>query len=235
MGDFEPLAHGNRVILPKAYKMKPTKTHLFILSFFSLWTLAWVIHNFLASSFLPALKTTPNVDLLYWAIAKILVWVVFPYYYVQQVLRAANPKHFLGLQNVKTGILFGLLASLIWVTCSFLLNPGALSFSFSLTWLWVFTGTPICEEFTFRGVILPCLQQNGTKFWLANLATSALFVLIHCVGWSFQGVLTTNLLSITAVSIFVFSLAAGWLRYKTASLSGSIVLHALNNLFASLR
>jgi hypothetical protein len=71
------------------------------------------------------------------------------------------------------------------------------------------------------------------SFWPANIVTSVIF--IHCLGWAFQGVLATNLFSVTAGSVMIFRLVAGWWRYKSDSLYGGIILHSLNNLFPALK
>jgi membrane protease YdiL (CAAX protease family) len=57
---------------------------------------------------------------------------------------------------------------------------------------------------------------------------------MHCLGWAFQGVLQNNLFSISAISILLVSLIAGWLRHKSDSLYSSIIFHSVNNFFASI-
>ncbi|MBN1915497.1 CPBP family intramembrane metalloprotease [Candidatus Dojkabacteria bacterium] len=167
---------------------------------------------------------------------KIIVWVVFPIIYIKKNSPFENIKKFIGLQNAKRGILYGLYVSIAWITLSyFFQGPPKLNLVFSLTLLWVIAGTPISEEFSFRGIILPGLQKAGMAFWPANIITSVIFICIHCLGWAFQGVLATSLFSVTSCSILLFSLVAGWLRYKSDSLYGSVILHSLNNLFSALK
>lgn len=94
--------------------------------------------------------------------------------------------------------------------------------------------TPIFEEITFRGFIvsgLLALKVEGKK---TNLITTLLFVLIHMVGWSFQGVLMAHLTSTAWLSIVVVSLIAGFLRIHSGSLRASILLHIGNNAIAGL-
>jgi len=215
---------------------KYKKTSVFVALFFLVWTLAWLIHNFLASTIWLSLDTSDNQNLLYWAIIKVIVWVIFPIIYIKRVSPSESIKKFIGLQNAKKGILYGLGASIIWIILSyFFQGQPSPDFVFSLTFLWVITGTPVSEEFTFRGIILPGLQKTGMAFWPANIITSVIFIFIHCLGWAFQGVLVTNLFSVTAGSILLLSLVAGWLRNKSDSLYSNIILHSLNNLFSALK
>ena len=211
------------------------KIILFVVLFFLLWTVAWLVHILLANTVLPTLKSSNNYDLLFWAAMKIIVWIVFPFYYVRKILRPAGEREFIGLQNVKKGILYGVAAGLVWVAVSYVFHgQSVFDFTFSFTLLWLITGTPIAEEFTFRGVILPGLQEPGMRFWPANIITSILFFLIHCLGWAFQGALSVNLVPLTAGSILLLSLVCGWLRYRSNSLYSSMILHSINNLLAAI-
>lgn len=211
----------------------------FILLFFGLWTLSWLLYKFLAQTVCPQLEASSTYRLLYWVVMKILVWIAFPVLYVKKVLKVKNLNQFLGLQKAKYGIIYGVITSIIWIAISYILshiqvNQATLNLDFSLTFLWVVTGTPIAEEFTFRGVILPGLQKANLGFWLSNIVTSFLFVLVHCLGWAFQGSLAINLVPMVIGSIFLISLVAGWLRYKADSLYGSTILHAVNNFYSSI-
>lgn len=212
------------------------KTVLFVVSFFLLWTLAWLFHNLLAQTIWPSLSLSHNQALIYWAIMKILIWIVFPAIYARKVIKPESSQQFLRLGNAKRGVAFGLVAGLVWIGLSYLLQgKDTFHLAASATVLWTITGTPIAEEFTFRGVILSGLQKAGMKFWPANAITSIIFVLIHCLGWAFQGALTTNLNPVLVGSILLVSLTAGWLCHKSNSLYSSVVLHSVNNLYSAIR
>lgn len=74
---------------------------------------------------------------------------------------------------------------------------------------------PIAEEFIFRGMLFPFIQQLGyPKF--AWFGVSALFALIHMNAPTF-------------VPLFVFALALTWLYEKTDNLLAPITAHALFN------
>ncbi|MFA6272343.1 MAG: type II CAAX endopeptidase family protein [Patescibacteria group bacterium] len=211
----------------------------FIISFFLLWTGAWILHNLLAETIWQALANSENLNMLYWAVMKMCVWIIFPIFYVKRIFKLPGIEKFCGIHNLKNGIIFGVIASIIWVISSYFVESMKTSqvifnFAASFTFFWVMTGTPIAEEFTFRGVIQSALQKSGMRFWYANIITSIIFLLMHCLGWAFQGLLQTNLFSISAVGILLVSLIAGWLRYKSDSLYSSIIFHSVNNLFASI-
>ncbi len=219
--------------------MKYKKIILFIIIFFILWAGAWLLHDLLEATIWPILGSLNNYNLLYWVIMKILVWVIFPIFYVKKILQVKDNNKLYGLQYLKRGIIYGLVAGLIWFIGSYIIEyfkagEAVFKITASFTFIWLITGTPFTEEFTFRGVIQPRLQKYGMKFWFANIITSIIFILIHCLGWSFQGTLTTNLFSINAGSILLISLIVGWLRYKSKSVYSSILFHSINNLFSSI-
>ncbi len=90
-----------------------------------------------------------------------------------------------------------------------------------LLWLAMVVVAPITEELLFRGF----LHRGWSPSWLGTsgtiVLTSALWALLHQqYGW--LGILF----------IFVMGLLFGWLRQRSGTTTVTIVLHALNNLFA---
>jgi membrane protease YdiL (CAAX protease family) len=79
---------------------------------------------------------------------------------------------------------------------------------------------PLGEEFLFRGVLLDGLQRHISFRW-ANVIQAVLFALAH-----------ENLRM--APFLFTMGMLAGYLRRKTGSLTTGVVVHAVNNLVASL-
>lgn len=213
--------------------MRLKQISIFIVAFFGLWFLSWILHDSLANIW-PNLLQNESANLTYWALMKVLVWILFPYIYVLKIIKPESTKSFLGLKNSKKGIIYGLVAGLIWTVISVVAQQPSFDVAISLVTIWLITGTPIAEEFTFRGVILPGLEKCGMKFWPANIVTSLLFLLVHFLGWAFQGSLVNNLTVLLLGSILLLSLAVGWLRQKTESLYGSIILHAINNFVSTL-
>lgn len=88
-------------------------------------------------------------------------------------------------------------------------------------WVTVYFGVfavviaPVAEEFIFRGMLFPFVQQLGFPK-LAWFGVSALFALIHMNAPTF-------------VPLFVFALALTWLYEKTDNLLAPITAHALFN------
>jgi membrane protease YdiL (CAAX protease family) len=90
--------------------------------------------------------------------------------------------------------------------------------------------TPVFEEIMFRGYIQSSLAALKTPFLLTDLITTALFLVPHCIGWNFQGVLSANL-TIGGISVIaILSLVLGFVRYTSKSLVGNVLLHVINNL-----
>ncbi|MCG6189007.1 CPBP family intramembrane glutamic endopeptidase [Maribellus maritimus] len=75
---------------------------------------------------------------------------------------------------------------------------------------------PILEELIFRGIILDGLLKNYSPE-KSILLSSFLFGLVHLNPWQF-------------VTGFIIGLFAGWVYYKTQSLSLTIIIHATANL-----
>ena len=208
---------------------------LLVVLFLLLWIGAWIIHNELALVGLQ-LMAGSDTDTVYWLLAKFLVWVVFPFLYFAQPLR--KQAEFIGLQskNLRRGLLFGIGASALWFALSsarfFLTGQHfGLSMSFFIAFYTVIL-TPIAEEILFRGYIQSALIALKTNFWLANIVTTLLFLVPHCIGWSFQGVLSANLTIGGIGAIALISLFLGFVRYQSDSLVGSMLLHMVNNLIS---
>lgn len=79
---------------------------------------------------------------------------------------------------------------------------------------------PVVEELIFRGVLLEAFRARVT-FWFAALAQAVLFVVLH-EQWQ------------SMPYLFVFALVATWLARRSQGLLAPIVLHSVNNAFASL-
>jgi membrane protease YdiL (CAAX protease family) len=106
-----------------------------------------------------------------------------------------------------------------------------LNLALTTSWINAVVIAPVVEELLFRGVILKSLNTK-LKFAYSNLLTAFLFLIIHLPGWYFKNKLRENILNPVggAFSIFLLGLLFGWVAQKTKSVSGSIVVHCLNNL-----
>lgn len=79
--------------------------------------------------------------------------------------------------------------------------------------------TALPEEWFFRGYFMSRLEQIGLNGWYANIATSALFALLHVPTQGLFG-----------LSVFVPSLFFGWVYLRSRDLGLVILLHALSNI-----
>lgn len=207
---------------------------IFIIGIFLLWVAAWLLHQ----SWLGFLNRQTGYELTYWATMKALVWVVYPWLYWRKKL--PNLRDFIGLSptTMQRGYRWGSIATVIWLVGLLLVNlltkKEFVGVDTWATYIYVITLTPIFEEIMFRGFILSGLQKLGMEGKRANVVTTVLFILIHCVGWAFQGVLVHTLGSTVWISIALVSLVAGFIRIHSGSLRASILLHMGNNAFAGL-
>ncbi|MBO3749216.1 CPBP family intramembrane metalloprotease [Streptosporangiaceae bacterium NEAU-GS5] len=221
--------------------LSPWRVAVFTGSFFALWAGAWLVELAVADRW--GLSGGSLREPAYWAIAKFLIWVVFPVVYWggrQAFTRAgvAGQAAFIGLRRdtAGQGLRVGLIATAIWVALSLAsrASGGVHLVPVGLVGLYAFLLTPIFEEILFRGYLQSTLVALGIWFWPVNVIGAVLFLLIHCLGWAFQGVLAGNLLSPHAASIVVISLVLGYVRHRSGSLLASILLHVGNNALATV-
>jgi membrane protease YdiL (CAAX protease family) len=196
---------------------------VFFAGFVALWVLAWLAARMIGWAEVTA----------YWAPAKVVVWVLYPVAYWRAPLR--EQLAFVGLRqrDLSRGLLWGAGAAALWVGLTVAVAPlrgqHVVPAPLTIDALYAFLLTPVCEEWLYRGYLLPAITGAGTPFRTANVVTSLLFVAIHLVGWAFQGAFLANTLSVYPLTIFVLSLALGYLRHRTGSLVASILMHAGNN------
>jgi membrane protease YdiL (CAAX protease family) len=214
---------------------------VFVGSFFVLWTGAWLVNLAVAQWWL--LSSGSLRSLAYWAVAKFLVWIVFPVLYWggrRALTRAglACQAAFIGLRRdtVGRGMRVGLVATVIWLSMSLAVAvPGGVGITVvGLISVYTFLLTPVFEEVLFRGYLQSALVAHGVRYWLVNLIGAGLFLLVHCLGWAFQRALVDNLVSTYPVSIVLVSLVLGYVRHRSDSLLASILLHAGNNAFSAV-
>jgi membrane protease YdiL (CAAX protease family) len=208
---------------------RPTSCDLavFFVGFLALWVAAWLV----------ALALGRSEATAYWAVAKVVVWVLYPLLR----WRAPVPEQLacLGLRrrDLRRGLAWGAAVTAVWVGLSLAIAPvrgqhfapAAVTFGALYTCLL----TPACEEWLFRGYLQPALVGSGRRSWAANGLTSLLFLAPHLVGWSFTGVLAVNALSVYPLTLFALSLVLGSVRHRSGSLVASVLVHAGNNAVSS--
>jgi membrane protease YdiL (CAAX protease family) len=202
---------------------------------FASWIGAWIINVTLRERFHWDVQT----DTIYWIAMKVIVWVV-PALLAIRVMERESLVQFLELSHAGRGVLWGSLIGLALVAVTFLgktLPAGTQAHvpSFSLVLLNAVVVAPLVEEITLRGFFLKRLELNGRSFWTANLLTTLVFVVMHVPGWLFKGRFPSMAsLAQAMVPLATLSLLFGWTKKRAQSLYGSMVVHAINNLYSAL-
>jgi membrane protease YdiL (CAAX protease family) len=98
-------------------------------------------------------------------------------------------------------------------------NAQALPILISL-WVGMVIAAPIAEEILYRGLLYRGLAASRLGVLGAIVLTSVLFGLVHYPGFGWPRVVMTGFVG----------LLLGWVRWRTASTSVSIVAHATTNL-----
>ena len=198
------------------------------------WLLAWLLEQYLEHGV--EILSTRESRFAYWTAAKLLLWV-FPAVLIMHA-SGRTLREAMAFDRVRAILLWG---GLIGVALGLTAFPGKMLAGrplfpeeLGISFFSAVFVAPVVEEVAFRGVILDQLAQRY-RFAVANIATSILFVTIHMVGWSFQGVLLQNLMMPIggAFSIFLISLLLGYVAHKSRSVAASTLTHMLNNLFSA--
>jgi len=206
-----------------AAKTKLAPFLIYLILFFAVW-IVWVLAIY------PRLVLLGERTLAY-ALGnnelRLLIWVLPVFLYLRYVDHV-HPIEYLKLRsNWKRGVV----ASIIFTILNFLLSSALYGIPpFDprvLTWNSMI-GTSFLigfvEEVPFRGFVLQKLQER-MDFWVANLVSSLLFLLIHFPGWIALHLFNTQ----TAIIIFVFGFVMAVLFRYTRSLWGPIVAHSGND------
>jgi uncharacterized protein len=179
---------------------------------------------------------------LYGNVVKGVLWVV-PAFGFARWARHSKPVRYLGISVMPTARQWswclGVIGLFVLAVIGFETLQGGKSLArsgipFSITTVGVlfYVVSPVLEEILFRGLVLKelgSLMPGG----IANLVTSLLFVGIHLPYWLSHGGVTPGMIS-NCVGIFAFSLVAGWLYLRSASIWPPVCAHLANNLVASL-
>jgi membrane protease YdiL (CAAX protease family) len=172
-------------------------------------------------------------------IDRMFTWVIPIFLFIIFVLRK-NPLDYLKLRReVKRGIFWGIIISIIhiFLYCSlrYLWNHQlTVNFDLSLKRYWdeILT-VGFVEEVMFRGLVLQNLN-SVFSFKTSNIVSAALFVLAHLPYWYFGNQFSLPILNIVYdfFFLFAFGLFWGFLVKKTNSLWPSMIHHSVNNALA---
>lgn len=171
-----------------------------------------------------------NTSAIFEAIVKFLIWIVPAWLYIKYYLNI-SPVHYLKLNvNVKKGLLWGAVLSLVlglyFAFGTYILNGKSFQFSLSFDdYLNSFLMAGIAEEIVFRGLILQEINKKIT-FWKANIITALLFLVIHYPIWIYN---SEFFVFGTHIYIFAVGLFFGFVYKKSGSLWSVVILHIFHN------
>ena len=209
-------------------------TLVYLAALYLAWIGAWMLSQYLERQ--AVLPATELARFLYWTALRLLIWALPSCLLIRRSGRRI--RDVLNLRDGKRILLWGggagALAALSVVLTRTLTGGELFSFYWNASVLTALVVGPFVEEITFRGVVLDALQ-NHMKFWLANLITGFLFLLIHLPGWYFQGTLAAHLTRPAGGGLLILILGwvFGFVARKSGSVSGSLLTHVINNFFAT--
>jgi len=205
---------------------------IFFTAILAAWTGAWALQLTLTDYF--ELFRSEWATFLYWFIAKISIWVLPAFWLLKKYNKEL--KDVLRIQSLKHTLAWGLGIGGIFLALhiGYRIINGNLNIlgDRSLpTFISIVIFAPLFEEFLMRGAILSTLKQK-LSFLKANTITAILFLLLHCPGWYFMGVLQPNLLNplTGALAILIIGFMCGLAAEKGKSLYSAMIAHMLNNL-----
>ncbi len=89
--------------------------------------------------------------------------------------------------------------------------------------LGIVVGAPLVEEFVFRGVVFRGWAASGMGPWLTIALTSLMWTALH-----------VQYDVVVLAWLFLLGLLIGYVRHRTGSIWGPLVMHAFNNALASV-
>lgn len=169
---------------------------------------------------------------------KIIVWtapvlILLKYYYKN------SPILYLKLNcNITNAVVWGtsigLLIIIYNVIWNYIFGTGKFNFNFGIyRWIHHIILIGFTEEIVFRGFILQKAQEL-TGFWVANIISSVLFLLIHFPRWYKDGLLQGGFFNLLSAMVFVivFSLVQGYILKRTKSLWSCMITHSISNIIS---
>jgi len=193
------------------------------------WIGAWLLHERIGMA-----RQTLLVDTLYWTVAKLLVWLL-PAYAMLRIYFQVPARAYLSLHCLRRGVQVGVSLGVAFALLSLLRDVFTRSFGLPVPDPGLVNAlviAPLFEELLFRGFMLAALQEAGVPFWPANVVTALMFLGLHLPGWYVIG--SPNISDGAAMfGIVAVGLVAGLAKRLSGSTWGSIIFHAVNNLYSA--
>ena len=219
----------------KSYSAK--KIFLFIAVFFVVWSIR-AIYLYLVDEAIASV----TLRAIYSSAVKLILWDVSAFGFAYWV-RHASPLQYLGLSVmpparrwllylIVIGLFTGTIIGFETIFGGHALSLVGMPFTVTIPDILFYLVSPVIEEILFRGLLLKELASLMPQ-WSANLLTSLLFAGIHLPFWLSHGGSSETVLANT-VGVLIFSLVAGWLYLKSASVWPSVLVHIVNNCISAL-
>jgi membrane protease YdiL (CAAX protease family) len=211
-----------------------TKAAKSILPYYMLLISAWIA-AWLFSIQIGLGGESAGVGVIYWTLAKILLWLM-PILVIIKLCLQRSILEYLAMRQLFVGAKTGIVCGLIFAAVSFLADVSTKRFilpSIDPGLLNALLIAPVFEEILFRGFILRALQESAISFWIANLITACMFLGIHVPGWYFMD--SPRMFQVPAIlGIILVGLCAGVSKHISGSIYGSIAFHLVNNMYSLL-
>lgn len=202
---------------------------IYVFAFFLVWTIyeMFLRDNLHNESTLVFIIIRNSIKIMVWTVP---VLILLKYYYRDRVISYLKLNYNV-INGIVWGIIIGLLIIIYNVTLHYIFRTGKFNFNFGIyRWIHHIILIGFTEEIVFRGFLLQKIQEL-TGFWVANIISSVLFLLIHFPRWYKDGLLLGGFFNLLSAIIFAiaFSLLQGYTLKRTKSLWSCILTHSLNN------
>jgi membrane protease YdiL (CAAX protease family) len=232
VGSFKDMTVAVRDELRGAFRRDATSLYYlagYYVSLIAAWVGAWYLHDLT-----PIRDLSPRNTFAYWTFAKLIVWIA-PILLIVTCGLKRSPLVYLGLVRFRRGAGVGLavgfaLVALMAIIDAFTRSHALPSASWGTLNAWLVA--PVFEEVVFRGFALTALEESGCPFWSANAIAAILFLGLHLPGWHFAGRLGSSTV-ITALSVVVVGVVAGYAKRRSDSTWASVTVHFLNNAYSA--
>ena len=206
---------------------KTTALSIYVIVFYGLWT-AWefwvkdIISASISNEYVSQFIKSGVIKNLIWTLPAVLL------------VKRFDSQVYVGLREMFTSkvrvwkyLPVFLLFSVYLIGASVLLNGGlVISEAFGLRELIVVLFVGITEEMVFRGWLLNAfIGKDGSRKWLAIIANSVMFLLIHFPVWIHDGVFIENFRSFGFLSVLILSGIFGWTFTNSKNILIPVALH----------
>lgn len=202
---------------------------LYVFVLFLVWTIyeMFIRINLHSESTLLNIIIRNSIKIIVWTVP---VLILLKYYYKDSVISYLKLNCNV-INGVVWGSIIGLLIVMYNITWHYIFGTGKFSFNFGLyRWIHHIILIGFTEEIVFRGFLLQKVKEL-TGFWLANIISSVLFLLIHFPRWYKDGLLLGGFFNLLSAIVFAiaFSLLQGYTLKRTKSLWSCMLTHSITN------